>query len=199
MTKNKEDFFQRNKKLIIAFVGLQFAPLILVGAGLFGMAIWMYSNNDANFHPYKYLIIDGYNKGLKDGAKDKNKYDSVFSVDLGDSPWTKYYSKTIDLKPLIKKELKEYLAQFPEDERSKKIFEKKQNNILLPMERKYNERFHNPVEFYTDYVAKKIKRENYDSDSAYQQAMKKEAWGVGYGDGYIKGVYSGNSTSGRWR
>ena len=201
MTKIKQDFFDRNRGLIKAFIGLQFAPLILIGAGLIGISIWLYVNNDANFHQYKYLIIDGYNQGVEDGHKDKSKYNSNHQINLGETPWGKYSDETIDLKVLVKKELEEYLAKFPAEERSRKLIEKKQNNMLLPLEQELAGRFHKPVAFYADYVDKKIKRQDYDSDSAYRKALKKEAWNVGYVDGYIRGIRWGKPLFGKskWR
>jgi hypothetical protein len=61
------------------------------------------------------------------------------------------------------------------------------NEIRLPLQLELDKRFDHPISFYTDYVAKKVKRENYKSDTDYQKALELEAWKVGYEYGYARG------------
>lgn len=64
----------------------------------------------------------------------------------------------------------------------------KRDNIKLPLELELNKRFTNALQFYTDFVEKKVKRENYESDKEYQETLKEEAWKAGYEQGYKKGL-----------
>ena len=98
-----------------------------------------------------------------------------------------YYDETTQLKKRAIAEKEEYLAQFPELERGAKLAEMKLNNIQLPLELELKQRFTNKLQFYTNLVEQRVKRESYKSDEAYQEALEDEAWKVGYAAGYSSG------------
>jgi hypothetical protein len=140
-------------------------------------------NNDINFHSYKSYIISGFKQGHSDGIEN---HVSGKKVPL--TLWYKYECDTGRLKEKMLIEKEEYLSQFHESERGSKLAEMKLNNIKLPIQIELNKRFTDGLDFYADYVKQRIKREDFASDSEYQEALQDEAWKVGYAHGYNEGL-----------
>jgi len=176
-------FFTKYKKWFVALIGINLIPSILLIGGFIGAIVYSYVNNDTNFHPYKSYIISGYREGNSDGLNNQIKDKLPTS-----SIWQKYKDKTIELKNQMIIEKEEYLSQFPNGEQGIKLAEIKLNNIKLPLQLELEKRFTSGEDFYADYVAQRIKRDDFTSDKKYQESLKSEAWKIGYAHGYIRGL-----------
>lgn len=183
-----QSFFVKYKKWLIALGGLYLIPTILMISAIIGASIYLYVNNDTNFHPFKSYILSGVREGHADGLK--NYVDSSFETRLAvaSSTWREYKSETRNLKEKVALEKEEYLSQFPENERGSKLAEMKLDNIKLPLQLELDKRFKSGLDFYADYVNQRVKRESFASDAEYQKALQDEAWKVGYAFGYNYGL-----------
>jgi hypothetical protein len=181
MTEQQE-FFTKYKKWIIAAASLYLIPSILAMSLIIGAIAYNILSNDTNFNPVKQHIM----AGLKVGHADYKK----ISGKLKTNPWYEYEDETNLIEGQVETEREEYLAQFPELERTDRLAEMRLNNIKLPSEAKLKKRFRRGIDFYEDYVRQKVKRENYKSDEEYNEALTDEAWKAGY----IHGFYKGQST-----
>jgi len=183
-----QSFFVKYKKWLIALGGLYLIPTILMISAIIGASIYLYVNNDTNFHPFKSYILSGVREGHADGLK--NYVDSSFETRLAvaSSAWREYKSETRNLKEKVALEKEEYLSQFPENERGSKLAEMKLDNIKLPLQLELDKRFKSGLDFYADYVNQRVKRESFASDAEYQKALQDEAWKVGYAFGYNYGL-----------
>lgn len=187
-----EHFITRYKNWIIAVLGFQIIPLLLFLICIIGAVVYSYVGSEIRWHPYKQYIYGGYNAGLQDGNRDLESVTGPFGTEskyLKATPWYRYQKETKTIKEQALKEKDEYLAQFPESERGSKRAEMRAEGIKLPIEKEIEKRFKKAIDFYTDYVDKKIKRESYTSDQEYQQALCTEAWKVGYEYGYGNGWF----------
>ena len=182
-----ESFVVKYKRWFIALIGVQLIPVLLLTTLFGGGAIYLYVNNDINFHAYKSDIISGYYAGHSDGARDE-----ISGQIPKGSLWDKYFRETDKLKEKVALEREEYLYQFPEEERGMKLAEMRTNNIKLPLQLELDKRFKRGVDFYADYVKQRVKRDEFNSDAAYQKALKKEAWKAGYSYGYRTGLAGHN-------
>ena len=190
MEEDKRDgFFVKYKKWIVALISLQLIPTILVLGTFFSIAIYLFINNDSNWHPYKSYIESGYKEGVEDGNKDRRILKEEVKY-LNDTPWEKYDEETTLLKKQVMIEKDEYLSSFPEAERGVKRAEMTVENIKLPLEQKLHKRFTEALDFYADYVKKQVDRSKYASEKEYQQALREEAWKRGYEYGYAKGWWT---------
>ena len=187
-----QSFFTKYKKWFVALIGIHLIPSILLIGGFIGVIVYSYVNNDVNFHPYKSYIISGFDEGHSDGIKNH-----VSGKTLPSTPWTKYSSNTWRLKKQVIIEKTEHLSQFPKSEQGIKLAEMKLNNIKLPLELELEKRLTSGEDFYADYVAQRIKRNDFTSDQKYQEALKIEAWKVGYAFGYEEGLGGYNYSSAR--
>lgn len=184
MTEQKQlSFFGKYKKWLIALIGIQLIPLMFLVILFGGGAIYLFMNNDSNFHPYKSYIERGFRAGHEDGIKDY-----VSGQNPSSSLWQNYRWETRVLKEKVVLEKEEYLLQFPESERGTKLAEMKINNIKLPLQLELEKRFKNGLDFYADYVKQRVKREDFTSDAEYQEALQDEAWKVGYEYGYHNSI-----------
>ncbi len=183
-----QSFFVKYKKWLIALGGLYLIPTILMISAIIGASIYLYVNNDTNFHPFKSYILSGVREGHADGLK--NYVDSSFETRLAvaSSAWREYKSENRNLKEKVALEKEEYLSQFPENERGSKLAEMKLDNIKLPLQLELDKRFKSGLDFYADYVNQRVKRESFASDAEYQKALQDEAWKVGYAFGYNYGL-----------
>ena len=188
----EQNFFTKYKKWFVALIGIHLIPSILLIGGIIGVFVYNYVNNDVNFHPYKSYIISGFDAGHSDG-QNNHISGQIPSWSL----WQKYGHKTDDLKKKVALEKKEYLSLFPKSEQGTKLAEMKLNNIKLPLQLELEKRFTSGEDFYADYVAQRIKRDNFTSDQKYQEALKIEAWKVGYAFGYREGLTGFGYTSAR--
>jgi hypothetical protein len=199
-------FVKKYKKWIAAGLGIYITPLVTILISIIFFATYSFFDSEIRWHPYVKYINGGYNVGLDDGDRDKKLADSTAPMGqfhetryLDTIPWLNYKSETKKLKKQVIQEKDDYLAQFPEKERREKLVEMHANEIRLPLQLELDKRFDHPISFYTDYVAKKVKRENYKSDTDYQKALELEAWKVGYEYGYARGRAFGNKEKGmRW-
>jgi hypothetical protein len=182
----KEGFFVKYKKWIVALISLQLIPTIVVLGTFFSIAIYLFINNDSNWHPYKSYIQSGYSEGMADSNKDRGILDTEIKY-ITETPWNKYRDETNLLKKQVMIEKDEYLSSFPEAERGVKRAEMTVENIKLPLEQKLHKRFTEALDFYADYVKKQVDRSKYASEKEYQQALREEAWKRGYEYGYAKG------------
>ncbi|CAF4102334.1 unnamed protein product [Rotaria magnacalcarata] len=66
-----QGFFIKYKKWLIALGGLYLIPRILMITSIVGGSIYLYVNNDTNYHPFKSYIVSGFKAGHADGAKDE--------------------------------------------------------------------------------------------------------------------------------
>jgi hypothetical protein len=173
--KKQQSFFEKHKKWIIALVGIQLVPLILLGGG----AIYLFANNDINFHPYKSYIIKGYKIGYSDGSRDE-----VHGQIPAYSLWDTYWRETEAIKKQVALEKKEYLEQFPKSERGDKLAEMRIKNIKLPLQLELEKRFTRGIDFYAHYVKQRVNKESFSSNAEYQEALQDEAWKAGYAYGY---------------
>ena len=64
-----ESFVVKYKKWFIALLGVHLIPVILLTIMFGGGAIYLYVNNDINFHSYKSDIASGFRAGHADGKK----------------------------------------------------------------------------------------------------------------------------------
>ena len=184
----QQSFFEKHKKWIVALIGVQLIPTILILSVMIGGITYFYVNNDTNFHAYKSYIIAGFKSGFKDGAQNR-------TVNSKKAPWTlwlNYEYDTDKLKEKVLLEKEKYLAQFPESERGSKLAEMKLHNIKLSLQIELDKRFKIGLDFYADHVKQRINRGNFLSDEAYNKALEEEAWKVGYAHGYREGL------SGSW-
>jgi len=184
-----QSFFVKYKKWLITLGSLYLIPRILMISAIIAGSIYLYINNDTNYHPFKSYIISGFKAGHADGFKER----------AGKSPsslWEKYYRKTNKLKEKVALEKEEYLSQFPESERGSKLAEMKLDNIKLPLQLELDKRFKTGLDFYADYVQQRVKRESFASDEEYQKALQDEAWKAGYEHGYCNGVSDFTEESG---
>ena len=187
-----QNFFTKYKKWFVALIGIHLIPSILLIGGFIGVIVYNYVNNDVNFHPYKSYIISGFDAGHSDGKKNYVSDPSYTS-----SIWVKYKDQTETLKKTVYLEKEAYLSKFPKSEKGIKLAEMKLHNIKLPLQLELEKRFTSGEDFYADYVAQRIKRDNFTSNSEYQQALKSEAWKVGYAFGYREGLEGFGYTSAR--
>lgn len=183
-----QSFFEKYKKWLITLGSLYLIPRILIISAIIGASIYLYVNNDTNFHPFKSYILSGIREGHSDGLK--SYVDSSFETRLAvaSSPWREYKSETRNLKEKVALEKEEYLSQFPESERGSKLAEMKLDNIKLPLQLELDKRFKTGLDFYADYVKQRVKRESFASEEEYQKALQDEAWKVGYAFGYNYGL-----------
>ena len=197
MTKQNtvQSFFVKYKKWFIALLGIQLIPVMLLITLFGGGAIYLYVNNDINFHPYKSYIIKGYYAGHSDGERDQNNVFGNYKY-LHATLWSRYRTKTNELQKLVALEREDYLNQFPEAERGIKLAEMRINNIKLPLQLELNKRFKRGIGFYTNYVEQRVKRESFNFDAEYQKALEDEAWKAGYSYGYGEGFSGSNARSG---
>ena len=178
-----QGFFIKYKKWFIALIGLQLIPVVFLVILFGGTAMYLFMNNDTNFHPYKSYIVQGVKAGHSDGAKNY-----VFGKHAPWTLWLNYEYNTDKLKEKVALEKEEYLAQFPESERGVKLAEMKLNNVKLPLQLELDKRFKTGLDFYADYVQQRVKRESFASDAEYQEALQVEAWKAGYAFGYNHGL-----------
>lgn len=190
-----ESFIIKYKKWFIGGLGLQIIPFAIFMLGLMGAAIYSYVSSEVRWHPYQKYIYGGYNAGLKEGNKDRGLLDRNIDY-INATPWKRYQIETNRIKKHIEEERVRYLDQFHKDERGAKLAEMKLNNTKLPTEIILEKRFTKAIDFYVDYVARKVKRERYNSDKEYEQALNEEAWKVGYEYGYGKGWMYSESMAG---
>ncbi len=182
-----QNFLVKYKKWLIALGSLYLIPRILMISAIIGASIYLYVNNDTNFHPFKSYILSGFKAGYADGARDE-----VSGQRPKSTLWDKYRWETDKLKEKVALEKKEYLSQFPESERGSKLAEMKLDNIKLPLQLELDKRFKTGLDFYADYVQQRVKRESFATEEEYQKALQDEAWKVGYTHGYLGG------SAGRW-
>ena len=60
-------------------------------------------------------------------------------------------------------------------------------NLKLPLELELEKRYRHGIDFYTDYVAEKIKREDYANEKDHLKAMQTEGQNLSYTYGYGEG------------
>ena len=178
-----QSFLVKYKKWLIALGSLYLIPRILMISAIIGASIYLYVNNDTNYHPFKSYILSGFKAGHADGEKDE-----VSGQRPSSSLWDNYWWETDKLKEKVALEKEEYLSQFPESERGSKLAEMKLDNIKLPLQLELDKRFKTGLDFYADYVNQRVKRESFASDAEYQKALQDEAWKVGYTHGYQEGL-----------
>lgn len=180
-----EQFLIRYKKWFIAALGLHMIPGLIFFSTVIGIIVYGYVGSDTRWHAYRPHIEAGYGAGISDGIKDRGSLPK--RGDYRGTPWGQYQTETPRIQERARKERDEYLAQFPENERGAKRAEMSAQNIKLPLELEAEKRFVHGVDFYTDYVAQKIKRENYATDKEHLEAMQTEGWKLGYAYGYGEG------------
>ena len=186
----EENIFVKYKKWIVAGLGLYFAPTILFFAGIIGYGTYSYFTSEIRWHPYQQYIYGGFNIGKADLKKDmatasyKERYESTI--------WDEYEKASKKLHDLSLEEKEKYLSQFPQEEHGLKRAELSILDKKFPLELELEKRFNTAIDFYTDYVDKKIKRECYGTDKEYKEALQIEAWKIGYVEGY-SGGYSLNT------
>ena len=178
-----QSFLVKYKKWLIALGGLYLIPRILMISVIIGASIYLYVNNDTNFHPFKSYIVSGFREGHVDGAKSH-----VSGQIPSRSIWQNYKNETRTLKEKVALEKEEYLSQFPESERGSKLAEMKLNNVKLPLQLELDKRFKTGLDFYADYVKQRAKRDSFASDAEYQETLQDEAWKIGYAHGYREGL-----------
>lgn len=176
----QQSLFMKYKKWIIALSSILLLPTILIICAVMGSIIYSYNSTYSN--SYNRYIVAGFKQGFND-APSKNK-DNLIST-----PWSKYKTETSSIKKIASSEEKEYLLQFPESERGIKLAEMNQQGIKLPVQKQLERRFTNGLNFYADYLKERINRGNYNSDQEYQLALEKEAWKLGYAEGYRQGIF----------
>lgn len=196
--EKQQGVFKKYKKWIVAFVGFQVIPLILLVCAVIGSIAYSYVNNGF-FHSYKPYIISGFEDGFSDGVKNYiSSAQDASRLALHNTPWRVYKDETRKLKEKVALEKEEYLSQFLESERGSKLAEMKINNIKLPLqlELELDKRFTRGLDFYADHVKHRVKREDFASDTKYQEALQDEAWKVGYEYGYYVGGSDNTEESG---
>ena len=107
-------------------------------------------------------------------------------------PWLDYKKETEVLEKAALAEKDEYLGKFPENDRGKRLAGMRTNNIRLPIQRKLEQRCTREIDFFVDYTAKSVSREDYKNDKDYQEALQEKAWEIGYEYGYARGRAFGN-------
>ncbi len=180
-------FFAKYKKRILMTLSISLVPAIIFMCSIIGISIYLFANNESNWHPYRSYIEKGYSAGLTDGNKDKNIIQNDFDY-LERTPWYTYKQNTKWLKEQAIIEKEKHLEQFPEHSRGAERAEMRANNIKLPSESQFNRRFTNGVDFYVHHIKQIVKREAYDTEEAYLEALRDVAWKVGYEYGYAKGL-----------
>lgn len=180
--EKKHGFFKKYKKWIVALIGFQLIPFILLVCAVIGSIVYSYVNNGYS-HSYKPYIISGFEAGYPDGEANH-----IFGKNIQGTLWYKYDYDTRKLKEKAILEKEEYLSEFPESERGSKLAEMKLNNIKLPLQKELDKRFTSGLNFYADHVKQRVKKEDFASDSEYQEALQDEAWKVGYAHGYREGL-----------
>ena len=188
-----QSFYSKYKKWIHALIGINLIPTLFVIAIFLGSAIYIFINNDTNWHPYKSYIRSGYYAGYEDGWKDEHTIDPQSArTALSATPWREYEWETEILEKEVIKEKDQYLAQFPKEQRNEKLIEMKIEGKTLPLELKLKKRFKYGIDFYAALTKQLVKREAYNSEKEYQQALRDTAWKLGYSFGYYSGL-SGDS------
>ncbi|MCP5363422.1 MAG: hypothetical protein H6911_05670 [Rickettsiaceae bacterium] len=178
-----QSFLVKYKKWLIALGSLYLIPRILMISAIIAGSIYLYVNNDTNYHPFKSYILSGVREGHADGSKNH-----VSGQIPSSTLWSDYWWETRNLKEKVALEKEEYLAQFPESERGSKLAEMKLDNIKLPLQLELDKRFKTGLDFYADYVQQRVKRESFATEEEYQKALQDEAWKVGYAHGYREGL-----------
>ena len=192
-----QSFYNKYKKWILALVGIHLIPTLFVTSLFLGTAIYIFVNNDINWHPYKSYIRSGYHAGHGDGIGDRSTIDPYEARGaLSATPWKKYASETKALVEEVMKEKTHYLAQFPQEQRNDKLVEMKMEGKTLPLESKLKKRFKYGIDFYADLTKQLVKRETYNSEKEYQQALRDTAWKLGYNYGYCTGLTGSSYRSG---
>ena len=181
-----QSFFTKYRKWLITAVSIQLIPGILLMCTFLGIMIYQYVGSDIRWHSYRPHIEAGYHAGMRDGNKDRGSLPKRTEY-LAATPWDQYEMETPLKQEQAAKERDEYLAQFPESERGVKRAEMSAKNLKLPLELELDKRYRHGIDFYTDYVAEKIKREDYANDKEHIEAMQTEGWKLGYAYGYGKG------------
>ena len=64
-----QNFLVKYKKWLIALGSLYLIPRILMISAIIGASIYLYVNNDTNFHPFKSYILSGFKAGHADGSE----------------------------------------------------------------------------------------------------------------------------------
>jgi hypothetical protein len=208
MNKNKQndvilDFFKRYQKWFSLYFNYQIISTIIVVV-IFFLAGVRYcadqniqnsiiENDSGNSHLYVSELQSGYMSGVKDGAKDYNapvregrRNNSNFFY-LKGTPWAMYQKETEALEMRALAEKDEYIAQFPPEQWGEKLAEIKLKNIKMPSEKMLKNRYKKRINFYIDYVDKKIQRSSYSSEDEYIKFLQEEAWKLGYEYGYSEG------------
>lgn len=181
-----QSFFTKYRKWLIAAIGIQLIPGILLMCTFLGIMIYQFVGSDIRWHSYRPNIEAGYHAGIKDGNKDRGRLETRMDY-IKATPWKQYQMETPLIQEQAAKERDEYLAQFPENERGAKRAEMSAQNFKLPLELEAEKRYIDGIDFYTDYVAEKIKREDYANDKEHLKAMQTEGWKLGYAYGYGRG------------
>lgn len=179
-------FFTRYKKWVYALLGMQLVPGLIVLFMFMGCGIYMFANNDSNWHPYKSYIKKGYSVGLEEGRRDKGGMRDNWDYERATS-WSKYREENSLLEKQAVKETDDYIAQFPESERGGKRAQMKIDKVKLPIAQKLAKRYRNPLDFYAHEVGEKVKKENFKDIKEYEKTLHEEAWKVGYEYGYARG------------
>jgi hypothetical protein len=194
----KQSFFEKYKKWILAIIGIQLIPSILFMSSIIGLGIYFYAIDDSNTPAYKSYIRYGYNTGVKDGDKDHDSNEHIPEIYFKNReyykniPWLDYKKETKVLEKAALAEKDEYLGKFPANDRGKRLAGMRTNNIRLPIQRKLEQRFTREIDFFVDYTAKSVSREDYKNDKDYQEALQEKAWEIGYEYGYARGRAFGN-------
>ena len=181
-----QSFFIKYRKWLIAAVSIQLIPGILLMCTFLGIMLSEYFGDDIRWHSYRPHIEAGYHAGLKDGNKDRGSLPKRRDY-LDATPWKQYQKETPLMQERAAKERDEYLAQFSENERGAKRAEMSAKNLKLPLELELEKRYRHGIDFYTDYVAEKIKREDYANDKDHLKAMQTEGQNLSYTYGYGEG------------
>ena len=188
-----QSFYNKYKKWILALVGIHLIPTLFVTSIFLGTAIYIFINNDINWHPYKSYIRSGFHAGHGDGIGDRSTIDPYEARGaLAATPWEKYDWETRKIEIEVMKEKAQYLAEFSQEQKNEKLIEMKMEGKTLPLEAKLKKRFKYGIEFYAALTKQLVKREAYNSEKAYQQALRDTAWKLGYSFGYYSGL-SGDS------
>lgn len=141
---------------------------------------------------YKKQLYAGYIQGIEVGSKDRKSSvekdsDNFSNSYLKATPWEIYKIETKKIESQIVKEKDEYMSQFPREQQGEKLAEIELKNIKMPSEKLYSNRYKKRVDFYVDYVNKKVKKKEYTSKLEYIKALRDEAWKLGFEYGYAEG------------
>ena len=96
-----QSFLVKYKKWLIALSSLYLIPRILMIGAIIGASIYLYVNNDTNYHPFKSYIISGFKEGYADGSKNH-----VSGQIPSSSLWDNYWWETRNLKEKVALEKK---------------------------------------------------------------------------------------------